>query len=192
MNGNQLKYSDLQGNLKNFLGKTTGELTRVMGEPFASYSYRDNEVYLYDSKSVSTVALHNGLVVKCDDLTETRKHVRVQPFRNIPVLARGRVRIKGSLKDISVRGAAVMHTPDDIFEIGEFVVIFFALPVDGIDRFLEIPCRVQDTRFTNGVCTTIFLFNLSGMYRGKRLLSRYVSLRRTQAELDLDDSFLWN
>lgn len=177
--------------LKNFLGKTAGELTRVMGEPFASYSYRDGEIYLYDSKPVKTVALHNGLVVKCDDLAETRKSNRVQPLRNIPVFVRGGGKLKGLLKDISTSGAAVSFTSEVGFAIGDFAVLTFALPIEGIDRFLEIPCRVQDTRNTEGISTTVFLFDYSAVCREKRVIARYVSLRITQTELDLDDSFLW-
>lgn len=177
--------------LKNFLGKTAVELTRVMGEPFASYSYRDGEIYLYDSKPVKTVALHNGLVVKCDELAETRKNNRVQPLGNIPVVVRGGGKLKGLLKDISISGAAVSLAHDVSFAIGDLAVLTFALPIEGIDRFLEIPCRVQDTRNSDGISTIVFLFNFSGIPREKRLIARYVSLRITQTELDLDDSFLW-
>jgi hypothetical protein len=185
------KNSASRRHLKNFLGKTAGELTRVMGEPFASYSYRDGEIYLYDSKPLKTVAFHNGLVVKCDDLAETRKSNRVQPLRNIPVVVRGGGKSKGLLKDISISGAAVSFAPDVNFAIGDFAVLTFALPIEGIDRFLEIPCRVQDTRNTDGISTTVFLFDFSGVSREKRVIARYVSLRITQTELDLDDSFLW-
>jgi hypothetical protein len=185
------KNSASRRHLKSFLGKTAGELTRAMGEPFASYSYRDGEIYLYDSKPVKTVAFHNGLVVKCDDLTETRKNNRVQPLRNIPVFIQGEGKRKGLLKDISTSGAAVTFTPDAGFAIGDFAVLTVALPIDGTDCFLEIPCRVKDTRISDGISTVVFLLNFSGMYREKRLLARYISLRITQAELDLDDSFLW-
>jgi hypothetical protein len=162
-----------------------------MGEPFASYSYRDGEIYLYDSKSVKTVALHNGLVVRCDDLAETRKNNRVQPLQNIPVFVRGEGKHKGFLKNISTSGAAVSFTPDSSLAIGDFAELTLALPIDGSDCFLTIPCRVKDTRFSDGISTVVFLLDFSGMYREKRLLARYVALRITQTELDLDDSFLW-
>jgi hypothetical protein len=185
------KNSASRRQLKSFLGITAGELTRVMGEPFASYSYRDGEIYLYDSKPLKTVALHNGLVVKCDDFAETRKSNRVQPLQNIPVVVRGEGKHKGLLKDISTSGAAVSFTADACIAIGDFCALTFALPIEGIDRILEIPCRVQDIRISDGICTVVFLLNFSGMFREKRLLARYVSLRIAQTELDLDDSFLW-
>jgi hypothetical protein len=170
---------------------TAGELTRVMGEPFASYSYRDGEIYLYDSKPVKTVALHNGLVVRCDDLAETRKNNRVHPLQKIPVVVQGEGKQQGFLKDISTSGAAVSFTPDVRLAIGDFAEITLALPIDGSDCFLKIPCRVKDTRNSYGISTVIFLLDFSGRYREKRLLARYVSLRIAQTELDLDDSFLW-
>jgi hypothetical protein len=180
-----------RGKLRSFLGKTAGELTRVMGEPFASYSYRDSEVYLYDSKPVTTVALHNGVIVKCNDLADARRHLRVQPLQNIAVVSRGEASNKGQLKDISIGGAAVSFPTDVTFAIRDTTVLTFSLPIEGIDRFLEIPCRVKDIRAIDGVVITVFLFDFSSIPREKAIITRYISLRKIQAELDLDDSFLW-
>ncbi len=173
---------------KRVLGKTAGELDRIMGEPSVSYSYRDNEVFLYDSKPVKTVSLRNGVVVKCDDYADSRRYIRVQPIGSIPVLAMGKDKDRGTLKDISISGVAVSH--DGIpFAAGDRVLLAFALPIEGIDRFIEIPCRVHNTRNGAEGATTVFNFDYSGGYHKKRLVARYVSLRKAQVEMELDDSF---
>jgi hypothetical protein len=176
---------------KQFLGKTATELTRAMGDPFVAYSFREDEVYLYDSNPVTTIAIRSGLVVKCNDASETRRAVRVQPSHYTNVIVRGEGKIKGQLKDISVAGAAVLHSDETLFTIGSRAKLSLTLPIDGMDRFLEIACRVQATRIVNGMRSTVFLFDLTSSPRKKRMLSRYVLLRKLQSELDLDDALLW-
>lgn len=191
MNLNQNGKRIARGTLRSFLGKTAGELTRVLGEPFASYSYRDSEVYLYDSKPVTTVALHNGLIVKCNDVAEARRQLRVRPLQNIPVVSRGETSNTGLLKDISIGGVAVSFSSGAVFMMRESAVLSFSLPIEGVDRFLEIPCRVKDIRIVEGVGVTVFLFDFSRVPREKAIITRYISVRKIQAELDIDDSFLW-
>ncbi|NMC73526.1 MAG: PilZ domain-containing protein [Geobacteraceae bacterium] len=180
-----------KGSLRSFLGKTAGELTRVLGEPFASYSYGDSEVFLYDSKPVTTVALRNGLIVKCNDVAESRRQLRVQPLQNIPVVSRGEACNRGVLKDISIGGAAVSFPSDAVFVMRESAVLSFSLPTEGSGRFLEIPCRVKDIRIVDGECVTVFLFDCTRAPREKATIARYISIRKIQDELAIDDSSLW-
>lgn len=191
MSGHRIDKNTAESGWKYFLGKTASELMKAMGDPFVAYSFHEDEVYLYDSNPVATIAIRQGLVVKCNDMSETRRAIRVQPLQNISFIARGEGKIKGLLKDISVASAAVLHTGETCFTIGSIAKVSFALPIDGIDRFLEISCRVQDTRSAHGMRTTVFQFDLTNSPRKKRLLSRYVLLRMIQTEMDLDDSPLW-
>lgn len=191
MSGHRFDKESAESRWKQFLGKTTAELMRAMGDPFVAYSFREEEVYLYDSNPVTTIAIRSGLVVKCNDTSETRRALRVQPSHRINVIARGEGKIKGQLKDISVASAAILHTDETCFTQGSLAKVSFALPIDGIDRFLEISGRVQDSRIVAGMRSTVFLFDLTSSPRKKRLLSRYVLLRKIQTELDLDDALLW-
>jgi len=187
----QRKTSPTGISCKHFLGKTAEELRKEIGEPFASYNYRDGEVFLYGSAMVDSIAFHKGLAVKCNDLAETRRNVRVKPPQQIPVIIQGEVKARGQIKDISVAGTAVVHAETAIFSVGERVSITFLLTVEGRIRCMEIPCKVQDTRILDGQHVSVFLFDLTGALCTKRLIYQYVWERRTHIELGLDDSLLW-
>ncbi|MEA5113890.1 MAG: PilZ domain-containing protein [Geobacteraceae bacterium] len=177
--------------LKRLLGMTVSELTSTIGTPYVSYSFRDEEVFVYEKAPVANIALHRGLVVKCDTMIETRKNPRVKPNGKIPVIAYGKSRIKGVVRDISVDGISVSHEKNKIFKRGERVILTFLLPTNGINRFLEIPCLAKDARLENGMRISVFLYNLSNDCSQMKIISRYVSIRTTQNELDLDDLLLW-
>lgn len=176
---------------KRLLGKTGREIARVMGDPFAVYSFRDEEIYMYDSVPPTTISVRRGLVVSCNDTQETRRAIRVRPEQDIKVIARGEETLKGHLRDISVAGAAVLHSGENALEVGSSVKLSLVLPIDGTSRLLQIPGRVRDARRVRGAPLAVFLFDLTDSPREKRLLSRYVLLRQTQQELGLGQSPLW-
>lgn len=176
---------------KRLLGKTAGELTRVMGDPFVAYSYRDEEIYLYDSKPATTIAIRKGLVIRCNDTRETRRAVRVRPAQDIDVIVRGEGTLKGQVKDISVAGAAVLHAGESGFPLGSRVELSLVLPIDGSERSLKLACRLRDARSIPGYRMSVLLFDLTNSPGEKRLLSRYVLLRKTQEELGLTHAPLW-
>lgn len=176
---------------ENLLGKTVTELIRVMGDPFVVYRYHEEEVYLYDSQPEATFEIHDGLVVRCNDLADKRRTARVRPLGRIAAIARGESKIKGTLHDISTAGAAMLHHSDSLLPRGSDAMISFALPIDGIDCFMEIPSRVQDSRTIDGMRSTVFLFDLTDCLDKKRLIFRYVMVRKAQMELDLNDNLLW-
>ncbi len=177
---------------KHLLGKTATEITRIMGEPFASYTFHDEEVYLYESGQISTIALRKGFVVICDEMAETRRASRVHPIEKVPVLINGNKNSLGVLKDISVAGAAIQHSCEMGYSIGNRMEISFALPIEGISRYFQIPCRVHDTRCSTGTHVTIFLFDHTQYPWKKRLLSRYVQLRSIMMEMGLPNAFPLN
>lgn len=187
----QISRTATAADWKRLLGRTGREIASVMGDPFAIYSFRDEEIYLYDSMPPTTISVRSGLVVSCNDTRETRRAVRVRPEQVIKVIARGEETLKGRLRDISVAGAAVMHSSDTSLEIGSSAGISLVLPIDGTNRLLQIPGRVRDARHVRGATVTVFLFDLTESPREKRLLSRYVQLRQTQQELGLGRSPLW-
>lgn len=174
---------------KYLLGKTAREITSIMGEPFAYYTFHDEEVYLYESGKISTIAFRNGFVVICDELAETRRTTRVQPSETVPVLLNRDRNVRGALKDISIAGAAIQHSQADGYSIGNRVEISFALHIGGISRYFQIPCRVHDSRHSAGEQYSIFLFDLTQCPWKKKLLSRYVQLRSTLTELGLHNEF---
>lgn len=176
---------------KRLLGKTAGEITRVMGVPFVAYNYRDEEIYLYDSKPATTIAFRKGLVVRCNDTRETRRAVRVRPARDIDVIVRGEGTLRGHVKDISVAGAAVLHTDESSFPLGSRVELSLVLPIDGSYRLLRLTCRLRDARSLPGYRMSVLQFDLTNSPGEKRLLSRYVLLRKTQEELGLKHAQLF-
>lgn len=177
--------------VKRLLGMTASELTSAIGAPYVSYSFRDEEILVYEKAPVTNIALHRGVVVKCDTMVETRKHVRVKPAGRIPVIANGTIRLKGVVRDISVTGISISHSKNEVFHHGDPVTLSFLLPIDGSNRFLDIPCVAIDTRGPQGKRTSAFIYDLSSGHGHKELISRYVELRMAQNELGLDDSLLW-
>jgi len=161
---------------KHLLGKTVEEIIPYTGKPFASYNFHSEEVYLYDQSSISTVVLRNGIVIRCDELTETRRTIRVNPSEKVPVIIVGDKNICGYLKDLSIAGAAFHHSYDSIFPIGSRMDLSFALPIEGISRYFQISCRVHDNRILAREKYTVVLFDLTDTPWKKRLLSRYVQL----------------
>jgi len=174
---------------KHLLGKTVADITPYTGEPFASYLYHGEEVYLYDKGNISTIVLRNGIVVRCDDLTETRRSLRITPSEKVPAMLIGERRISGYLKDLSVAGAAFHFTNETDFSIGSLLEISFAISIEGISRYFEISCRVHDIRVLSQEKAAIVLFDLTDVPWKKRLLSRYVQLNSIRAELGLMDQF---
>ncbi|MHC1698040.1 MAG: PilZ domain-containing protein [Geobacteraceae bacterium] len=175
---------------KQLLGKSIAEIIPYTGEPFASYHFHGEEVFLYDTGSISTVVFRNGVVVRCDDLAETRRTLRITPSEKVPALLIGERKITGYLKDLSVAGAAFHFTNHANFAIGSVLDISFALSIEGISRFFQISCRVHDDRAITHEKAAIVLFDLTGALWKKRLLSRYVQLSSISTELDLRDPFL--
>jgi hypothetical protein len=174
---------------KHLLGKTVAEITPFTGVPFASYLFQDEEVYLFDEGNISTIVVRNGVVVRCDDLTETRRSLRITPFEKVPAMLIGERRTFGYLKDLSVAGAA-FHFPNEAeFSIGSFLEISFAISIEGISRFFEISCRIHDIRVLSQGKAAIVLFDLTDVPWKKRLLARYVQLNSIRAELGLKDPF---
>lgn len=175
---------------KHLLGKTMADIIPYTGKPFASYLYQDEEVYLYDEGNISTIVVRNGIVVRCDDLTETRRVSRITPSEKVPAMLIGERRISGYLKDLSVAGAAFHFSNEDNFSIWRHQKISFAISIEGISRYLEITCRVHDIRVLSQEKTAIVLFDLTDVPWKKRLLSRYVQLNSIREELGLKDPFI--
>jgi hypothetical protein len=178
-------------NCRHLLGKTAAELKRELGEPFASYNYGDGEIFLYESTMVESIAFRNGVATKCNDLSDSRRAARVKPTQPIPVIITGEENKKGLIKDISVAGAAVLHSENFDIKVNTRAILTFLLPVNGCNRCLEIACKAMDTRIINGRHVTVFLFDLTSDCRTKRAISNYVSLRRAQNVLGLDDAMLF-
>lgn len=174
---------------KYLLGKTVSEIISYTGEPFASYFFHSEEVYLYDKGSISTIVSRNGVVVRCDDLAETRRTIRVSPIEKVPALLCGEYNIRGYLKDVSVAGAAFHHSDEADFPIGSLAEISFALPIEGVSRYFQISCRVHDNRNLANEKTSVVLFDLTNDLWKKRLLSRYVQLSSIRSELGLKDPY---
>jgi hypothetical protein len=177
--------------VKRLLGMTAAELRSAIGIPYVSYSFRDEEILVFEKAPVTNIALHKGVVVKCDTLVETRKHVRVKPAGRIPVIANGNIRLKGVVRDISVTGISISHSSTEAYQDGDLATVSFLLPIDGSNRFLEIPCVAIATRNAHGMRTSAFIYDVSSGSRHTELISRYVALRMTQNELGLEDSLLW-
>lgn len=177
--------------VKRLLGMTASELTSTIGAPYVSYSFRDEEILVYEKAPVTNIALQRGVVVKCDTMVETRKHVRVKPIVRIPVIVNGKNRVKGGIRDISVTGISISHNSNESFHHGDLAVLSFLLPIDGSKRFLEITCVAIDTRSAHGMRTSAFIYDLPSGHRHRELISRYVALRMAQNELGIDDSLLW-
>ena len=79
---------------RQLLGKNVDEIIPFTGKPFASYTFNNEEVFLFDEGNISTVVARNGKIIRCDDLTETRRTTRINlgkiPFMipekiNLPV-----------------------------------------------------------------------------------------------------------
>lgn len=174
---------------KRFLGKTSDEILQDMGQPFASYMFYDEEIFLYETGHVSTVVFRNGLVVCCDEQTETRRSTRVNPEGMTPVMVNGKKNLRFLLQNISSAGAAILHQNEPIFTVGKRIEISFALPIEGICRFITIPCLIHDTRQVNQEQVSIVLFDHTDTPWKKRLLSRYVTLRTAQTQLGLKKLF---
>jgi len=174
---------------KHLLGKTAEEVIRQTGEPFASYIFNNEEVFLYEKGRIATIVLRNGIVIRCDDLTETRRTNRVNPSEKVPVMIVGEKKITGHLKDLSIAGAVFNHSIKLEFPIGSRLNISFALTIDGISRYFQIPCRVHDNRSQTRKKNTVVLFDLTETPWKKRLLSRYVQLNSIQTELGLKNPF---
>lgn len=174
---------------KHLLGKTIEEIFPLTGEPFASYFFHQEEVFLYDSGDISTIVLRNERVVRCDETAETRRAIRINPYDTIPAMITGEKKVRGYLKNISIAGTAFLHTNEANFTIGSRLVISFALPIEGISRFLEIPCRVHDTRSVAWESGTICLFDYTDTPWKKRILTRYVELSTIQTKLGLKNPY---
>ncbi|MRS02015.1 PilZ domain-containing protein [bacterium] len=177
------------GDWKHLLGKTFEEILPLTGEPFASYFFHQEEVYLYDSGGISTIVLRNGRVVRCDESADTRRAIRITPTDTIPALITGSKKVRGYMKNISIAGTAFHHSNKSIFSIGSRLVISFALPIEGISRFLEIPCRIHETRSMAWESSTICLFDHTDTPWKKRILSRYVELSTIQTRLGLKNPY---
>ncbi|RQW90113.1 MAG: PilZ domain-containing protein [Geobacter sp.] len=177
-------------NWKHLLGKTVKEIIPHTGEPFASYNFHSEEVYLYDKSSISTIVLRNGVVIRCDELADNRRTIRVNPSEKIPVMIVEGKKIRGYLKDLSIAGAAFHHSYDSVFSVGSRIDISFALPIEGISRFFQISCRVHDNRNLAREKCTVVLFDLTDTPWKKRLLSRYVQLSSIHTELGLKDNLI--
>jgi hypothetical protein len=175
---------------KYLLGKTVAEIIPYAGEPFASYIFHNEEVFLYDKGSISTIVLRNGIVIRCDDLAETRRTIRVNPTEKVPVMIVGNRTISGYLKDLSIAGAAFHHSYESEFSLGSCIEISFALSIEGISRYFQISCRVHENRNLTREKSTVVLFDLTDAPWKKRLLSRYVQLSSIQADVGLKDPFL--
>jgi hypothetical protein len=171
------------------LGKTSEEIFPLTGEPFASYFFHQEEVLLYDSGDISTIVLRNGRVVRCDEAADTRRAIRINPSDTIPAMIAGEKKVRGYLKNISVAGTAFHHSNEANFTIGSRFVISFALPIEGISRFLEIPCRVHDTRNVTWESATICLFDHTDTPWKKKILTRYVELCTIQTKLGLKNPY---
>ncbi|MDD2338477.1 MAG: PilZ domain-containing protein [Geobacteraceae bacterium] len=174
---------------KHLLGKTVEEIIPQTGEPFASYIYSNEEVYLYDKGDISTVVLRNGIVIRCDDLAETRRTTRVNPVEKIPVVVVGEKKISGYLKDLSIAGAAFHYSNKTEFAVGSRINISFALPIAGISRYFQISCRVHVNRGLTHEKIAVVLFDHTDTPWKKQLLSRYVQLSSIQADLGLKALF---
>lgn len=172
--------------LKHLLGKTVEEIIPQTGEPFASYIYNNEEVYLYDKGGISTIVLRNGIVIRCDDLAETRRTTRVNPVEKIPVVLVGEKKICGYLKDLSIAGAALHYTNNTEFSVGSRIEISFALSIEGISRYFQISCRVHENRGLTNDKIAVVLFDHTDTPWKRQLLSRYVQLSSIQVDLGLD------
>jgi len=175
---------------KHLLGKTIEEIIPLTGEPFASYFFHQEEVFLYDSGGISTIVLRDGQVVRCDESADTRRAIRINPSDTIPAMIAGEKKVRGYLKNISVAGTAFHHSNEANFTIGSRLVISFALPIEGISRFLEIPCRVHDSRSVARESGTICLFDHTDTPWKKRILTRYVELSKIQTKLGLKNPYI--
>lgn len=174
---------------KHLLGKRIAEIIPITGEPYASYHFQNEEVYLYDKGSISTVVFRNGMVVNCDDLAETRRTIRITPTEKVPALLTGEHTLRGYLKDLSVAGAAVHFKDQTDYPIGSILEISFALPIEGVSRFFQISCRVHENRYIFHEKVAIVLFDLTDVPWKKRLLYRYVQLNSIRSEFGLRDPF---
>jgi len=177
------------GDWKHLLGKTIEEIVPLTGEPFVAYFFHEEEVYLYDSGGISTIVLRNGRVVRCDESADTRRTIRITPSETIPALIAGNKKVQGYLKNISTAGTAFHHSNKSILTIGSRLVISFALPIEGISRFLEIPCRVHATRSAAWESSTICRFDHTDTPWKKRILARYVELCTIQTKLGLRNPY---
>lgn len=174
---------------KHLLGKTVQEIITQTGEPFVSYIYNDEEVFLYDKGSISTIVLRNGIVIRCDDLAETRRTTRVNPTDKIPVVLAGEKKICGYLKDLSIAGAAFHYSNKTEFPVGSRIEVSFALSIEGISRYFQIYCRVHENRGLTHDKIAVILFDHTDTPWKRQLLSRYVQLCSIQADLGLDAPF---
>jgi hypothetical protein len=174
--------------VKHLLGKTAAELAKAIGDPFASYSYRDEEIFVYDKAPVKTIALQNGHVVKCDNLKESRKTVRVRPQAEIPIIVNGDSKTRGKVLDISMAAIAVSHAGRNVFIQGESVTLSFLLPMNGLKKFIELPCWVKSTRKADGQNVTVFILDPTKAINNRIILAKYVTRRRTEDDLDLTDN----
>ena len=174
---------------KHLLGKTVEEIIPQTGEPFASYIYNNEEVYLYDKGSISTIVLRNGIVIRCDDLAETRRTTRVNPAGKIPVVVVGEKKISGYLKDLSIAGAAFHYSNKTEFSVGSRIEVSFALPIEGISRYFQISCRVHENRGSTHEKIAVVLFDHTDTPWKRQLLSRYVQLSSIQSDLGLKALF---
>ncbi|HOP40749.1 MAG TPA: hypothetical protein PLI53_06870 [Geobacteraceae bacterium] len=175
---------------KFYLGKTTEEIIQIIGPPFVSYMFHNEETFLYETGDISTVVFHNGLVVRCDEQIETRSATRVNPEGMTPIMVNGKKNQRFLLKDISFAGAAILHQNEPLFSVGKRIDISFALPIEGIFRFVTIPCLIHDKRHDNQEQVSIVLFDHTDTPWKKRLLSRYVTLRTAQTQLGLKKLFI--
>lgn len=186
-----LHFATLKNSIdpKIYLGKTTDEVLRDMGHPFASYMFHDEEIFLYETGNISTVVFRNGLVVRCGEQSETRRATRVSPEVLTPVMVNGEKNQRFLLKNISSASAAIFHQNDPRLSVGTRIDISFALPIEGVFRFITIPCLVHDKRDVNHKQVSIVLFDHTNSPWKKRLLSRYVTLRTAQTQLGLKNLF---
>jgi hypothetical protein len=167
---------------KLLLGKNVDEIIPFTGEPFASYIFNNEEVFLFDTSIISTVVARNGKIVRCDDLTETRRTLRVNLSEKIPFMIVGVKNATGYLKDLSIAGAALELPGACNLAIGTRIGLSLAIPLEGISRHLRISCRIHDIRGSGSEKTAVVLFDLTDTPWKKLLLSRYIQLNVLHTE----------
>ncbi len=176
-------YSTRKDSWKRFLGRTTREITQSLGKPFASYTFRDQEIYLYDSNPVSSIALQNGIVITCNEAKDARTALRVRPRQKIATLFNSDSNKRGMLDDISVQSASIHIDEHRHSDLNSVSSVSFSLTVDGVSRFLEVPCALQQTRTDAGKTYAIFLFDFTGNHWKKRIISRFISINTAESAL---------
>lgn len=177
-------HSANRNNFKHYLGKTTREIAQSLGRPFASYTFRDQEIYVYDSKPVSSIALQNGIVVSCNAEKDSRTAPRIKLQQDVPILFNGDCTKRGLLVDLSVKSALISFEKSESISPKDVSSLSFSLTVDGISRFISIPCNLKETRKDLEKELAIFIFDFNHDQWKKRIISRYISLNTVISSLN--------